>query len=431
LSCPEIAIIGGGYAGMAAAVRLSELGIPSIVLEAGPVLGGRARRIQYREMALDNGQHILSGAYASLLGQMRRVGVASEALRRIPLSLNFPPAFSLRAPKLPAPLHLAWALLTAKGLDWRARRAATRFMQALKSSQFKVDPAWTVDQLVSFHRQPATVVEWLWAPLTISALNTPTSLASAQVFANVLRDALASSREASDLLLPMTDLSALFPEPAAAWLSERGSKVLTSARVTKLQPHATGVSVCQNGVDQSFSRVIIAVGPQQIDVLGCEGLSSPAFRYQPIYTVYLQYPVDVTIPYAMTGRTQGLTQWFFDRAQLSTAGQAGGLVAAVISAQGDHENLDHTELAARIHGELITLAGPLPAPLWHKVIAEKFATFSCTPGLVRPATTTGVRHCFLAGDYVAGDYPATLESAVRSGILAAEQVASSLPVTIR
>ncbi|MBI3716404.1 MAG: FAD-dependent oxidoreductase [Betaproteobacteria bacterium] len=431
LNSHQIAVIGGGYAGMAAAVRLAERGLPSVVFEAGPVLGGRARRIQYRDATLDNGQHILSGAYASLLGQMRQVGVPPGALRRIPLSLEFPPAFSLCAPKLPAPLHLAWALLTAKGLTWPARRAAIRFMQALKAARFQVNASWTVDQLLIAHRQPATVVEWLWRPLTVSALNTPTDLASAQVFVNVLRDALASNREASDLLLPMTDLSALFPEPAAAWLAGRGGQVHTSARITRLQPGADHVALCRDGVDQMFSRVVVAVGPQQIDALGCPGLTSPAFQYQPIYTVYLQYPGDVTLPYAMTGRTQGLTQWFFDRARLSATGRARGLVAAVISAQGGHEELDHADLSARVHTELTALAGPLPAPSWQKVIAERFATFSCTPGLARPATTTGLRHCFLAGDYVAGDYPATLESAVQSGILAADQVAASLSMTDR
>ena len=429
MSRPGIAIIGGGYAGIAAAVRLAELGLPSALFEAGPVLGGRARRIQYRDVTLDNGQHILSGAYSSLLGQMHRVGVAPDALRRIPLGLEIPPAFSLRAPKLPAPLHLAWALLTAKGLDWAARRAAIRFVQALKTTRFQVDATWTVDQLVAFHRQPETVVEWLWGPLTVSALNTPTSLASAQIFANVLRDALASSREASDLLLPMTDLSALFPEPAAAWLARQGCEIHTSARITRLQPGAAGMSVIRDGAEESFSRAIVAVGPQQIDTLGCAGLASPAFSYQPIYTVYLQYPCDVKLPFAMTGRTQGLTQWFFDRDRLSATGRARGLVAAVISAQGGHEELDHTDLAERVHAELVALAGPLPAPTWRKVIAEKFATFSCTPNLARPATQTSLPHCFLAGDYVAGDYPATLESAVRSGIDAADHVASSLSMT--
>ncbi len=430
-SASTVAIIGGGYAGLAAAVRLSELGIPSTVFEAGPVLGGRARRIAYRDTTLDNGQHILSGAYSALLRLMKLVGVNENAMRRVPLTLDIPPHFSLRAPRLPAPLHLAWALCTAKGLDWPARRAAIAFMQSLKRSRFVVHPAWTVDRLLSEHKQPATLIEWLWKPLTVSALNTPTDIASAQVFANVLRDALASSREASDLLLPMVDLSALFPEAAARWLVPRGSDVLTGRRITALAATDSGFTVsCADG-SQDFARAIVAVGPHQIDALGLAGLAGPAFDYQPIYTVYLQYPASVRMPYPMAGQTQGLTQWFFDRGELSTASpeQAPhGLIAAVISAAGEHEQLDNTDLAGRVHDELVAAIGPLPSPLWHKVIAEKFATFSCTPLLARPEALTAVKHCYLAGDYVAGDYPATLEGAARNGIRAAELAAASLLV---
>jgi hydroxysqualene dehydroxylase len=426
---PPVAVIGGGYAGMAAAVRLAELGIACTVFEAAKVLGGRARRIVYRETTLDNGQHILSGAYSQLLRMMDLVGVPSSAYQRIPLTLtmrkNSGVAFELRAPKLPAPLHLAAALLRAKGITFAECRAAIRFMQSLKHAQFSVDKTLTVSRLLAQHQQPQNLIDCLWQPLTISALNTPLNAASAQVFANVLRDALASARASSDLILPKVDLTKLFPEPAEEWLLARGSRVLSGAKVTRIAHTISGVDVSTDEANETFSAAIVAVGPHQLASLGFSDTAH--FTYEPIYTVYLQYPQAVTFDPAMIGRTEGLTQWFFDRETLSQSGaRHTGLVAGVISASGAHEALDQAALANTVHDELVSIAGPLPTPVWHKVVAEKFATFACTPKLVRPSTTTNTTGVFLAGDYVECDYPATLEAAVRNGIAAAEAASRHL-----
>lgn len=423
----NVAIVGGGYAGMAAAVRLCQAGLTCTVFEAAPVLGGRARRIDYKGAVLDNGQHILSGAYTELLGLIRHVSAPDHAFERIRLNLHIPPSFDLQAPYLPAPLHLAWALLTAKGLDASSRIAAVKFMRALKSRRFKVDESWTVEQLLRAHNQPLQLTEFLWAPLTLSALNTPVGVASAQVFVNVLRDALASSRAASDLILPKTDLSALFPEPAAAWVSRHGGVVKTGCRVHAIMHDGGGFQVHDKNSIAAFSAIILAVGPHQFDALALP-IPNPAsaLRYEPIYTVYLKYPGTVPLKPAMVGRATGLVQWFFNRHALSNLPMTEGVVAGVISASGQHEALTRDELAQCAHAELQQLTGPLPPPLWQKVIAEKFATFSCIPGAPRPGTLTGVAGCFLAGDYVACDYPATLEGAVRNGLAAAAQACSFL-----
>ena len=145
----SVAVIGGGYAGMAAAIKLAELGVNCVVFEAAKVLGGRARKVEYRDTTLDNGQHILSGAYTELLRMMALVGVPDSAFQRLPLRLDMDETFSLRAPNLPAPLHLAWALLAAKGLNWRERFAAIRLIQSLKKSSFKVDSNETVADLLA------------------------------------------------------------------------------------------------------------------------------------------------------------------------------------------------------------------------------------------------------------------------------------------
>ena len=432
----RVAIIGGGYAGMAAAVSLAEHGFKSTVFEAGKVLGGRARRIEYRGEVLDNGQHILSGAYSELLRLMSLAGVPETAVLRVPLSLSMPPYFSLRAPRWIAPLHLAWALLTAKGLSFTERNAAIRFMQALKRAKFAVNESETVDSLLGAHTQPDKLVRYLWHPLTISALNTPPATASAQIFVNVLRDALASTREASDLLLPQANLSELFPDAASNWLAERGSECRLGMRVKSVSADQGRfrLDTDADGLDNTeFDAVILAIGPHQFDSIAVPAGCAPttAFDYEPIVTIYLKFDSHVRLPEPMFGQADGLAQWFFDRRQLSAGEQprpGDGLIAAVISASGPHENYSQEELARSVLTELKRHTGPLPAPVWHKVITEKFATFACTPHIQprRPSVATCVPGFFLAGDYTAGDYPATLEGAVRSGVSAAHQASLHL-----
>ena len=421
---PAVAIVGGGYAGMAAAVKLTESGFRCIVFEAAKTLGGRARRIEYRGETIDNGQHILAGAYTELLRLMHLVGVPDSALLRIPLRLSIPPDFLLRAPQstlLPGPLYLAWTVLTVKGLTFSDKLAAILFMNGLKRAKFRVDASKSVAVLLAEQKQPQNLIDHLWQPLTISALNTPPTNASAQVFANVLRDSLATSRKASDLLLPGVDLSRLFPDPAAAWLTRHGSEARTGSRIKQILATNGRYQVIFDADSLYFDAVILAVGPHQLAGLMAD-VPAPALRYEPIVTIYFKFDRSIHLPEPMLGQTRGLAQWFFDRRALSksSADVGGGMIAAVISSSGPHDFLSQEELGRRVLAELTRHIPDLPTPVWRKAVTEKFATFACTPQADRPIAATCYPGVFRAGDYVAGDYPATLEGAVRSGISAAE-----------
>jgi predicted NAD/FAD-binding protein len=190
----RVAVIGAGYAGLAAAMTLVRAGARPTVFEANRTPGGRARRVEYRGALLDNGQHVLLGAYRETLALMREANVPEAALLRMPLTLEFPGRFALRAPRLPAPLHLAVALARARGLTWRDRLAAVRFIHALRRARFCVPAGTTVAELLASNRQPEAARRYLWEPLCISALNTPVAEADAQVFANVLHDSLFRKR---------------------------------------------------------------------------------------------------------------------------------------------------------------------------------------------------------------------------------------------
>jgi squalene-associated FAD-dependent desaturase len=401
----RIAVIGAGYAGMAAAVSLARRGATAVVFESGPIPGGRARRVQIQGETLDNGQHILIGAYGTLFALMRTVGVPADAVLRVPLELRYADGVSLRRMFLPEPFGLAAGLLAARGLPWRDRLGAVRFMRALRAQGFRLAVDCSVAALLSRHGQDGRIGHYVWKPLCVSALNTPPERASARVFLTVLRDTLGGEAEASDLILPRVDLSRLFPEPAAAWLAAHGGELRCASPVRDLG------ALCAQ-----FDAVIVAIGPHQLKALAPE--LAVDFEYQPITTCYLQYPQPVHLPFPMLGLAQGLVQWVFDRGRLN--GERGRL-AAVISAQGDHQQMTQEELAQACHREIARALGSLPAPQWSRVIAEKRATIAVAQGVARPALETPLPGVYLAGDYTDPDYPPTLEAAARSGVRAAER----------
>src|SRR3954471_4466516 len=157
---------------MAAAVRLTDNGFAVTVFEAGTVPGGRARRIRISSdgqgSEIDNGQHILVGAYTELLALMQRVDVPLSAVLRVPLELRYADGFAFRAQRLPRPLGLLAGLLTARGLPLAERLGAVRFLIYLKRNGFRFAHDKPVEDLLREHRQDGTIGHYLWRPLCIS-----------------------------------------------------------------------------------------------------------------------------------------------------------------------------------------------------------------------------------------------------------------------
>jgi squalene-associated FAD-dependent desaturase len=387
---------------MAAAVTLAERGVPVTVFESTSMPGGRARRVHSQGEELDNGQHILIGAYSELFRLMRTVGVPADAVLRVPLDIRYARGFRFRRLARPGPFGLGGGLLGARGISFGERLATARFVARLRSRGFRIERDVPVAQFLAHHRQNGRLAHYLWRPLCISALNTPPELASARVFLAVLRDTLGGAAEASDLVLPRVDLSRLFPEPACEYVRSRGGEIRLQSAVKDLV-----------ALRQSFDHVIVAVAPHQLKTLLPE---APEYSYQPIYTCYLQYGPGVRLPFPMLGLAEGMVQWVFDRGAL--LGENGRL-ACVISAQGDHQQMSLDELAERCQAELATVLPGIGKPQWSRVIAEKRATITCGPGRKpMPAPMAGVHY---AGDYAHDEYPPTLEAAVRSGIRAADE----------
>lgn len=423
---PDIAVVGGGYAGFAAAVTLARGGARVTLFESSRVLGGRARVIDKYGCRIDNGQHILLGAYTETLRMLRLVGVKPSVLETRRLALVYPGECTLRAAALPAPLHLAVGLLRATGLDWQDKLAMARLMRSLKRRKFRIEPDRPVAELLAETAQTERLTRLIWEPLCVAALNTPVVDASAQVFANVLRDSLAAGASASDLLLPRLDLSELFPVPASRWLAMRGHTVRIAEPIKAIESIGEGYRLDGDPWTTLFEHVVIATAPYHVAPL-VETLpamapvvdSLAALRYEPIVTAWLAFDGPVSFPEPMIGLSGGYGQWAFDRAAL---GGEEGLVSVVISARGAHQEISKEALEVALLQELQHVLGPLPTLSWSQIITEKRATFSCTPGLVRPGVATPQPGLWLAGDYIASDYPATIESAIRSGVQAGRSI---------
>lgn len=438
----KVAVIGAGWAGCAAAVEATQLGHSVTLLDSARVAGGRARRVESsfngQPLALDNGQHILIGAYTETLRLMQTLGVdPCSSLLRLPLRLQFPGGEGLAfprsavfaawpgGPRWPAALQAAWGIARASGWAWGDKASLLKLALRWRAGGFVCAPGLSVATLCA-DLSPRAMRE-LVEPLCVSALNTPAERACAQVFLRVMQDALFSQPGGADLLLPRTDLSALLPDAALAWLAARGPAPRLGVRVQALTRSATGWQLSASGSadaddsEENFDAVLLACPPPEAARLATGTMADWAeqaagLQHEPIATVYARVVSSETAANKLTQPMLALhcsadapAQFVFDRGQL---GGPAGLLAFVVSASVGDKALLSAQVLAQGQAQL-----GLQLELVQTIV-EKRATFACTPGLQRPSAqiAPGLLAC---GDYVAGPYPATLEGAVRSGLQAA------------
>lgn len=433
MSEKPVVIVGGGWAGLSTAVELCNRKVPVILLESARQLGGRARSVRINGTIVDNGQHLVTGAYQSLLTLMQKVNVDPDrAFLRQPLTLNIlkgeTSSLRLKAPPLPAPFHLLAAIITAHGLSITDRLHTLQFGRRLARLDISADEDISVQTLLHSEAQTPTATRKLWEPLCIATLNTPIREASARVFTRVLQESFLHLARHSDLLIPRMELSDILPRPCATYLEQRGACVELGQRVTGLDIPDGSIHAVRIGERRvEASHVVLAtqhvisrrlMSPHALLKPLCSQLAR--LGNEPVATLYFKYPSDVRLPQTLIGLEDRLGQWVFDR---SICGQP-GMIAVVISARGAHTDMTAEELIDKAGSELAASFPGWPAPIEARLIREKRATFSSRVGIDRdrPANGTAVPNLWLAGDYTINGLPATLECAVQSGINCAKAI---------
>jgi squalene-associated FAD-dependent desaturase len=419
----HVAVVGAGWAGLAAAVQATDLGHRVTLFDMAAFAGGRARSVAVPHRGeFDNGQHILIGAYRETLRLMRLVGQDPQrVLERRPLELVYPDGTGLRMPPGPARLVFAWAVLRARGWSWCDRWALLKQAVAWQRNGMRNPGVDTVEQLC--RALPPRVRRDLIDPLCIAALNTPSAQASATVFLRVLDDALFATPGGSDLMLPRAGLSQLFPVPALTWLGARGATLRLAHRVRAIERRGGGWRVD----DEPFDAVILACSAVEAARLAAPfnaewALQAAALTYEPIGTVYLRRgATPLPRPMVSLRSTEDRpAQFAFDLALL---GQHADLVAFVVSGARPWLERGTEAMAAAVRQQAVDALPQsfTPGPTVVHTAMERRATFACSAHLNRPAMAVA-DGLLAAGDYVEGPYPATLEGSVRAAVRAANAI---------
>ncbi len=455
----RVAVIGAGWAGLACAQALTKApGLEVTVLEAAPQIGGRARSLAWtpinggETITIDNGQHMLVGAYSQTLALLTALNVNLPAqLDRFPVTLASTDGLALQAAKLPAPWHLLLGALRSTGIGFGDFLALGRLKRCLQQQHFAPPSSQTVSELLDQVAATTLVRERLMRPLCLATLNTPMPQASARIFSAVLRDTIFASAQASDFLVARHGLSALFCDALETDLREHNVAINTGARVRQISKRSASAALLvrlhqDDTIDRHFDSVVLAtplasvpslLSPEKTDGVIHAACSTET---ESIVTLYCYWQPGTSAEHAakaierLGARPLRLPlmlndtianspgQWLFDH---GPSPHGGRWMAVVISAADAH--LSNQQISTLCVAQLARELGLTP-PNEIKCIRERKATFRASPQCARPSNTAFQfwhPRLFLAGDYTIADYPATLESAVRSGQAAAAALLQS------
>ena len=444
LNHPDVIVIGAGFAGLSAAVRLTRRGARVLVLEARSRLGGRATAFADRDTGelVDNGQHILMGCYTETLAFLRDIGAQDNVRLDPQLAVTMIDRAGRRTrlscPALPAPLHLVAGILEWEALSWRDRLSVLGMATPLKNARRELEgsavkaasPDETVENWLIRNGQTPRLRELLWDPLALAALNQPPQQAAAPLFSRVLAEMFSDDPRAAAIALPTRPLHLMYAEPAREYIESHGGAVRTGA-VSTIVLSADGGAVAGvriGGDTVQASQIISSVPWFALAELFDEappalhGVLDRARRMtsSPIVTVNLWFDRRVLdLPFVgLPGRAM---QWVFDKSLI--LGEDSSHVSLVSSGAAEILAETNIELVHRAHQELLDALPDVRAAklVQATVIREPRATFSLAPGQpARPSTETGLQGFLLAGDWTATGLPATIEGAVRSGNRAAD-----------
>ena len=428
-------VVGGGLAGITAALRLADAGAGVTLLEAKPKLGGLTHSFRRGDLDVDNGQHVFMRCCTAYRALLDRLGVTDLTTLQPRLDVAVVRAGDgvrgrLRRDALPAPLHLARALGSYAVLSRTDRARAVRAALALRGvdrDDPRTDDRSFGDWLTAHGQTPATV-DALWDLVGIATMNARSDSASLAIAATVFQIGLLTDAGAADLGWSRVPLQQLHGDAAEHALADVGAAVRTHTRVEALRSSGQGWEVCTSDAVTSADVVVVATDPAHMErLLPADALPlaagwSAQLGASPIVNLHLLFDRPVLDEPFIAG-VGSPVQWIFDR---TTQGglQSGQYLAVSLSAADDLIDVPVAELQRSFLPEIQRiLPGARAAQLLEFFVTrERQATFRASPGSarVRPGTTTAYDGLFVAGAHCATGWPATMESAVRSGEQAAD-----------
>jgi squalene-associated FAD-dependent desaturase len=438
----SVAIVGGGLAGLAAGCALAEAGLRVTIFERRPYVGGRASSYEHPGTGevVDNCQHVLLGCCTNLIDFYDRLGVSGKIRWFDELTFIEPGGRASRmAPSfLPAPMHNVPTFLGAKMLSVSDKVGISRAM-AVMSRGLPEDSSEDFLSWLRRHKQTERAIERFWKTVLVSALNEDLDRMSVRYATQVFRESFMKSAAAGRMGLPSIPLSDLYGN-AIEYIRARGGEVLLRSSVNAIGPKQDRVGVLTGSSEQQFDFVILAAPFQNVaSLLPSDESASPIkqqlakFEPSSITGIHLWFDREITpLPHAvLLDRT---IQWMFHKSKFHERRQEnaaqGSYVELVVSAskllvQKSREEI--LELATRELTEFFPTVREAKL-VKSTVIKEIYATYAILPGLdkYRPAAKTQWPQIFLAGDWTATGWPATMEGAVRSGYLAAEALMKNL-----
>ena len=449
-SAPAVVVVGGGLAGITAALTAADAGAHVVLLERRPRLGGATFSVRRDGLSIDNGQHVFTGAFGAYRELLRRLGVTElttlQDRLRVPVLRPGRPGAVLRRAPLPAPFHLAAGLAGYRALTPADRARAVRAgfaLRRLDPADPRLDGVAFGDWLAGAGQRPAAV-EALWELLGLPALNLPVAEASLALAVKVFRTALLDDRRGADLGWARVPLDRLHADPAARALAAAGAQVRTGTVVDAIVPGDGGLTVSTPGGPLPADAVVLAVPHDSAASLLPDGAVPDPARLlrlgtSPIVDLHVVYSRRVTRHRVAAGLGTPV-QWVFDRTEAAGLREPGDrrarrapgpqYLAVSLSAAGAEIGMPIDQLRERY---LPALEALFPAARAAQVRAfvvtrERAATFRQAPGTaaLRPAARTAVPGLYLAGAWTDTGWPATMEGAVRSGLTAARAALAAL-----
>lgn len=407
----SVHVVGAGLAGLSAAVRLAEGGERVVLYEAAKAAGGRCR--SYRDgtlgLEIDNGNHLLLSGNTAALDYVRLTGGSAALQSAREAAFDFADlGTGERWQVRPNAGRLPWWVLISD-----RRVPGTRIRDYLGPlGILRAPPDAEIGSVMACH---GLLWERLWHPVLLAALNTEPEIAAAGPAAAILRETLGAGGRACNPIVATGGLSAAFVEPALAYLRARGADLRFGARLRAVETtpdrRVGALAFGETRVDLGPADTVILAVPPWVASDLVPGLSAPA-EYRGIVNAHFRVAPPPGQP-LLLGIVGGLSEWLFaypDR------------LSVTISAGDRLFDVPREELARTIWTEVATLAGlpPDPMPVW-QIVKEKRATFAATPATIakRPGCHTGLENLVLAGDWVETGLPATIEGAIRSGVMAA------------